>query len=227
MILGFIIVDILRQSMHEGKLTIPYVTFKLTQTHYPIFIKTTHDCRWCKFTHISYFSYDRRNILEVATSGHVTCNVWGWICQHGMGDVFRIEGRFTANKYIEILEECFLPSLRERDYPFPQGPILFIHDKCPIHTANVVRRWFQRQDNFELLDWPSKGADMNVIENVWAQMVNTWEMENERDPNALWAHVQRQWEYHRRRPQMVQTLVASMPRRLQKVIDNGGGWTGY
>lgn len=160
-------------------------------------------------------------------SGHVTCNVWGWVSKHGVGDVFKIEGRFTAAKYIEVLQECFLPSLRERDYPFLAGPILFIQDRCPVHTANVVRQWFDRQDNLQLLDWPSKGADMNVIEHVWAHMVNTWEMGEERTSNELMAHVTASWEYYRRRPELMPDLVGSMPDRLHDVIETGGGWTKF
>ncbi|KAK3888075.1 hypothetical protein Pcinc_007865 [Petrolisthes cinctipes] len=84
--------------------------------------------------------YDRPNIVEEARSGHVACNVWGWVCRHGMGDVYNIEGRFTAEKYIALLADRFLPSLRERNYLLFPGPIIFIHDGCPIHTAHAVRR---------------------------------------------------------------------------------------
>ncbi|KAK3894362.1 hypothetical protein Pcinc_001899 [Petrolisthes cinctipes] len=61
--------------------------------------------------------YDRRNIFEEARSGHVTVKVWGWIFIHGMGDIVRIEGRFTAAKYLEILENFFIPSLQQRNHP--------------------------------------------------------------------------------------------------------------
>lgn len=173
------------------------------------------------------YRYDRRNIVEVARSGHVTCNVWGWVSLHGAGDVFQIEGRFTAEKYVEMLQESFLPSLREKNFPFPPGPILFIQDKCPVHTARIARRWFDDQENVQLLELPSKGADMNVIEHVWAQMVNTWDMADERNTQQLMAHVLQSWEAYRRRPDLVRALVTSMPDRLRAVIAKEGGWTGY
>ncbi|XP_066963216.1 uncharacterized protein [Macrobrachium rosenbergii] len=93
--------------------------------------------------------YESCNIVKVVRSSHVTCNIWGWVCLHGMGDVFRIEGRFTAE-------------------------------------------WFARQDNLLVLEWPSKGTDMNVIEHVWAHMVNTWKMEHERTTPQLMAHINAQ-----------------------------------
>ena len=67
-----------------------------------------------------------------------------------------------------------------------------MHDRCPIHTARVVQEWFEAQNNIQLLEWPSKGADINVIEHIWAQMVNTWKMEHERTSYELMDHVKAQ-----------------------------------
>lgn len=171
--------------------------------------------------------YARRNIAEEGRSGHVVCNVWGWVTLHGVGDVFRIEGRFNSANYINMLEERFLPSLREKDFPFTGRPLLFIHDKCPIHTAHTVQRWFEAQDDLQLLDWPSKGADMNVTEHVWAHMVNTWDPSFERTPEQLMEHVKVKWTYYRNRPDLIRNLVLSMPSRFESVIEKDGGWTRY
>ena len=157
----------------------------------------------------------------------MTVNVWGWISIHGVGDLTRIEGRFTTAKYLEILENVFLPSLQQRNLPFPPGPIIFVQDRCPIHTAHAVQEWFRGREDVELFDWPSKGADLNPIENLWANMVNSWEPEMERTPEALLAHTSAQWEMFRNRPQEVRRIVASMPDRLRAVVEREGGWTGY
>ena len=172
-----------------------------------------------------YHRYERRNIYEEARSGHVTCNVWGWMSLHGVGDLTRIDGRFTAVKYIDILENFFLPSLRQHNYPFPPGPIIFVHDRSPIHTARAVQQWFADHEDLQLLPWPSKGCDCNPIENLWANMVNTWEPERERTTAELFDHALTQWEFFRGHSQIVHNLVSSMPERLQDVIDKEGGWT--
>ncbi|KAG7170722.1 hypothetical protein Hamer_G013553 [Homarus americanus] len=86
------------------------------------------------------------NISEEARLGHITCNIWGWVTLHGLGDVFIIEGRFTEAKCIQLLEERSLSSLRARNFPFPAGPVLFIHDRSSIRTARVVHHWLQEQD---------------------------------------------------------------------------------
>ena len=110
----------------------------------------------------------------------MTVNVWGWMSVHGVGDIHQIEGRFNAQTYVEILNNFFLPSFAARNNPFPPAPVYFVHDRCPVHQARVVQDWFQQHPQFQLLPWPSKGADCNPIENLWGSMVNTWEPERER-----------------------------------------------
>lgn len=58
---------------------------------------------------------------------------------NGVGDVVRIDGRLTAEKYVHILEDFFLPSLRERDFHANPGQIIFVQDKSPIHMARIVK----------------------------------------------------------------------------------------
>lgn len=71
---------------------------------------------------------------------------------YGLGDLKDIEGRFTADQYLEILEEVMLPSVQAYALPYPEN-IIFLHDRSPIHTACVVTRWFAEQRNIELLGW--------------------------------------------------------------------------
>ena len=119
-----------------------------------------------------------------------------------------------------------LPSVRAYAFPYPERVIL-MHDRCPIHTARAVTRWLNEQRNLEILDWPSKACDMNPIENVWAKMVNVWEPAEERTRRLLQEHTFREWEVLRRTPQLIYDVVASVPRRLQQVIEHNGGWTKY
>lgn len=162
----------------------------------------------------------------MARSGHVSVNTWGWIFLYGVGELAEIGGRFTAEQYLEILEEVMLPSVRTYAFPYPER-VIFMQDNCPIHTARIVKRWFQDQRNMELLDWPSKSCDLNPIENVWANIVNVWEPQQERTFRQLMGHVQTEWEVLRRKPDIIYNHVASVPERLREVIESNGGWTGH
>ena len=152
--------------------------------------------------------------------------MWGWIHLYGVGELAQIEGRFKAEQYLEILEEVMLPSVRAIALPYPET-IVFMQDNCSIHTAKIVKKWFEEQRNLELMPWPSRSCDLNPIENVWGNIVNCWEQTIERSSTNLFHHTQRDWEALRRRPHVVYNNVASMSNRLQAVVEKGGGWTKY
>ena len=92
----------------------------------------------------------------------------------------------------------------------------------------IVRRWFDEQHHqIDLLEWPSKGCDLNPIESVWGFLVNAWEPEEERTRQQLLQHALREWNILQGKPHIIENLVKSMPSRLQEVIEKGGGWTHY
>lgn len=64
--------------------------------------------------------YDPKHVYQEARSGHVTANVWGWINLNSVGELAEIDGRFTADKYVEILEEVMLPTVRAYTLPYPE-----------------------------------------------------------------------------------------------------------
>lgn len=92
-----------------------------------------HSCR------LNNIRYDRRNIYEVRKSGHVTANVWGWLHLYGIGEMAEIDGRFNAEKYIAILEEVMLPSLRSFALHHPEQ-MIFMQVSC-IHWARGALHW--------------------------------------------------------------------------------------
>jgi transposase len=126
---------------------------------------------------------------------------------------------------VDILEEVMLPTVRAMF--IDEGPILLVHDNCPIHRCTVVREWFQNHPDVIPLYWPSKSPDMNPIENIWAVMTNEWEHQNERTQEALERHVTQTWESLRRTPRICYNIVDSMPRRIEKLIENQGRYTKY
>lgn len=84
--------------------------------------------------------------------------------------MYRIVGHLNGEQYVEILETVMTPYVAE---VFEGRNWVFQEDRSPIHTSRLVREW--EENNLEELrgtqiDWPSKGADMNLIENVWAVM---------------------------------------------------------
>ncbi|XP_064116690.1 uncharacterized protein LOC135222533 [Macrobrachium nipponense] len=56
--------------------------------------------------------YQENHIHHRAMSGRVAVSFWGWMWAYGPGELVKIDGRFTGEKYIKILEEVFLPTVR-------------------------------------------------------------------------------------------------------------------
>lgn len=164
------------------------------------------------------------HIQTVKRSGRQSASVWAWFSSEGAGEIHRIDGRMTAEKYVDMLDNVLLPTAWAR---FGLGPIRFVQDLSPIHTSKVVREWFLEHPEFEVLPWPPKGADLNPIENLWSEMVREMETQHCTNSNQLWNEVKLIWDNLRQRQNYWAVLANSMTSRLQMVRDVSGDWTKY
>lgn len=165
------------------------------------------------------------NFIDHLNPQNFRVNFWGWISIHGTGILWEIEGNLNSNSYINILNDVFLPSA---DTIFPNRNFVFQQDNCPIHTANTVKTWF-RQNNFNVLDFPSRSPDLNIIENVWGLMANRMKLLNQRpqNRNELIDFVQAAWESVNENNNYFFNLYNSIPNRLEQVINRNGSMTRY
>ncbi|EFN63808.1 hypothetical protein EAG_12176, partial [Camponotus floridanus] len=44
-------------------------------------------------------------------------------------------------------------------------------DNSAVHTSLETQTWFRNHPEIQLVNWPARSPDLNLIENVWAQMV--------------------------------------------------------
>lgn len=170
--------------------------------------------------------FQSSHIQERAVSGRVTVSLWGWMWVNGPGELVMTDGALTGRKYIEILEDVLLPTVRAMALPEPY-PITLVHDRSSVHMSNIVARWLSQHPEIVVVDWPSKGCDLNPIENLWAIMCREWEVGEARNHQAVVNKAHEVWEFLRRRPNICLNLVNSMTSRLNEVVDAHGGWTSY
>lgn len=172
--------------------------------------------------------HDQRYVHRRERSGRFSISCWGWMSYDGPGVIERIDGRFNAGTYEHILENIFLPSARER---FPEGTLLFQQDNHPVHYAASIQRWFQRRPEIEIINWPPKSPDLNVIENLWAELkkrrIATYAHRRPRNRDELWDQVVDTWEDLAGDQNLFHNLVTSMPDRLRAVIEADGMWTRF
>jgi hypothetical protein len=103
---------------------------------------------------------------------------------------------------------------------------VYVHDLASVHKGGTA--WLKQKGQAVVEDWPSKGMDLNVIENVWACMDRslalqhdaTWTLEQfEHKVQEVWGQVCRVG--------YLRKCVDSVPSRLREVEQAGGGMTGH
>lgn len=129
----------------------------------------THKSFPCRGTLFSFFlcRYERGYIYEIHSSGRCAVKVWGAVSKDGLGPLVRLSQCFTAGAYCEILDSHLLRYAL--DGPFENGCFWFQQDLSPVHTTRAVRNLLE-EHAVRTLDWPPKGADFNIIENVWGHL---------------------------------------------------------
>lgn len=114
------------------------------------------------------------------------------------------------------------------DRLFPDEDFVYIvEDNSPIHTARIVREWYAAHPRLQRLQWPAKSPDLNIIENVWAEMCRKWGPCPAVTVQGLKRVVARSWHLLRRRPLYFENLLNSMSNRLAVVLESGGYQTKY
>ena len=127
---------------------------------------------------------------------------------------------YTANSYIELLEECLLAIW--------EPGLLFMQDNAPIHKAKKTKRWFE-DHGITPIFWPRYFLDLNPIEQLWFELKervhnNNPELETMGDTEAarqpMILAISRAWsEIPEKR---IEELVKSMETRINAVIEAEG-----
>ena len=145
---------------------------------------------------------------------------WGCFSSSGVGDIAVVDGIMNAQMYIRILSSHMIPSARR----LFEETYIFQHDNDPKHTARVVKEYLARKE-IKVLDWPSQSPDLNPIENVWHKLKTLVNKEKVKKLSELPVLMKKCWESIS--TDYCNTLVESMPRRMDQLVLNKGLWTNY
>ena len=69
--------------------------------------------------------------------------VWGCFTKNGLGSLVRLEGKITAQIYIDMLENNLLSYINTLEN---KENYLFQKDNTPIHTAKLTKNWINKNN---------------------------------------------------------------------------------
>lgn len=183
------------------------------------FLLRRHDGR-CRVYRRRGERYAANCVQEVDRFGGGSVMVWAAISHTGRTDLVHVQGNLNAQGYIDqILRPHIVPVMANAN-------AVFQHDNARPHTARLTTAFLQN-NNINVLPWPSISPDLNPIEHLWDELDRRL---RQRQPQPqtlpeLAAALQAEWATIPR--DVIRTLVASMGRRCQAVVNTRGGHTRY
>ena len=155
-----------------------------------------------------------------------------WGESHGVGvllssrgrSLVRIRGKLDGMGYRQILQDWMMGMYRTLGGR--GGGIVFQHDNDSKHTAAATKQFLADRD-VEVLRWPAQSPDFNPIEHLWAELKRRIRARQKfpKNHDQLWEALKEEWLNI---PASVcQTLVDSMPKRLEEARRSRGGRTSY
>lgn len=147
--------------------------------------------------------------------------VWGCMSAAGVGNLHFIDGILNKDVYVDILKQNVKQSATKLGI---SNNFAFYQDNDPKHTAMVSRLWLINNCP-KLLQPPPQSPDLNVIEHLWDYLAKKLYRKEINSVTELRTALQEEWLNVD--PGFCQTLVDSMPRRLEAAIRSKGWATKY
>jgi transposase len=162
-------------------------------------------------------------VQPVTKFGGHKLQVWGCVTSQGVGWACSLPEGIDSDTYLVILknELQWTISLYFKEF----NGVVFQQDGAGPHRANVVKNYLKLQ-KYSVLPWPAHSPDLSPIENLWANLKKRLEEKHGEIPKTkLWEVVDEEWEETSK--EYCKNLFASMPDRIQAVINARGGYTKY
>ncbi|GBN99037.1 Transposable element Tc3 transposase [Araneus ventricosus] len=139
--------------------------------------------------------------------------VWAAFGFNGQVDLAFLDGRQNSPKYKVILENHLMPfaeNIGGRNWEYQ-------HDNAPTHTSSATKNYLNSK-NVTVLEGPPMSPYPNPIENVWGIMSRkVYENGGQfYSVNALKTAIETAW--YNLEPEILQTLIMSMGKRVYDVL---------
>lgn len=146
---------------------------------------------------------------------------WAAIRYGWRSNLVFIDGTLNGQRYRDnILLQHVVP------YVTRNPGVTFMHDNARPHVARICQACLA-ENNVQVMDWPPYSPDMNPIEHLWDNLDRRVRrrVPLPRTVAELRTALLEEWEAIPMAD--INTLVTSMPRRVQALMDANGGHTRY
>ena len=147
--------------------------------------------------------------------------IWGGMSLNGTAGLFFLPTGTTMNgqRYLDLLKNKLELHMAVHNCT------VFMQDGAPCHRAKIVTQ-FLKSKKIRILDWPGNSPDLNPIENLWSILKDKVSKKQPTSAKMLEQAIKEVW-VRELSNEYCQSLVESMPRRLEAVIKAKGGPTKY
>ena len=130
------------------------------------------------------------------------------------------EGTLDAHTYQDILQKKLLPAAQEWFQDEKEAWELQ-QDNASCHTAKSTERWLEQHGVDVVEGWPTKGDDINPIENLWAILDERLESKKFKTENGMKKAIRQVWDEVDL--SLLHNLINSLPDRLRRIRKAKGG----
>ncbi|KAJ8880554.1 hypothetical protein PR048_017024 [Dryococelus australis] len=138
----------------------------------------------------------------------------------GVGPLVFVRGSMNTEAYCNILDNEILPTLGF----FGMDPYYFQDDNARCRVSRAPMQWYA-DSTVRRLDWPAQRPDLNPIEHFWDELDRRVRAGQVRPKSIAQLMEWLQEEWRRILVDVLQTLVESMPDRVDAVIAARGSST--
>jgi transposase len=158
-------------------------------------------------------------VKEVERWG-LTLDVWAGISLRGKTEVAFYEGSLNAHAYQEILENTLLPAAQQL-FEDEKGGWELQQDKATCHMAKSTKEWLEQHGVEVVEGWPTKGDDINPIENLWAILDDRLASKKFSTKKRMKTAIRQLWDDVDF--SLLHNLIHSVPDRLRRIRKAEGG----
>lgn len=161
--------------------------------------------------------FSNTNTIKTKKFGGGSLMVWGMIKSDGSRFLVRISGTVNSKEYQNILSQGLIPN-------YFSGEI-FVQDGAPCHRSASTITYLESNRVCYVSDWPAQSPDLNIIENMWAQVKRKLIGQYFSSTDDLWISFEAEWNAIP--TSYIKKLFNSFKSRMNAVIQTHGSSTKY